>query len=166
MLAKFNSEILKERLIFSVPLQKLYEKVFFERYDLIAACKTHDNYEDETISQFNFERVLRSDVESLGPKDITELSSVAPRLSNDFEHLRVGAFQQSQSSMGRSMRGSLGRNSAARRELDSEVRIFYVRLANELNDLAMLEIPINLLYDRHDPPVKEKKEPIDTRTAE
>ena len=107
---------------------------------------------------------MRSDVESLGPKDITELSSVVPRLSNDYEHLRAGASQQS--SMGRSMRGSLGRNNAARRELDGEVRIFYVRLANELNDLAMLEIPINLLYDRHDPPVKEKKEPIDTRSAE
>ena len=50
VLARFSSEILKERLIFSVPLQKLYEKVFFDRFDLIAACKPHDNYGDETIS--------------------------------------------------------------------------------------------------------------------
>ena len=44
---------------------------------------------------------------------------------------------------------------AAKRELDSEVRIFYVRLCNEINDLAALRIPVNLLYDRFDPPVVE-----------
>ena len=45
------------------------------------------------------------------------------------------------------------------------MRIFYVRLANELEDLAALEIPINLLYDRHDP-VVEHETPPDTRSAE
>ena len=29
-----------------------------------------------------------------------------------------------------------------------ECRIYYVKLSNALNDLANLEIPINLLYER------------------
>jgi hypothetical protein len=29
-----------------------------------------------------------------------------------------------------------------------ECRIYYVRLGNAMNDLANLEIPINLLYER------------------
>ena len=62
-------------------------------------------------------------------------------------------------------RGTMGRFDSARKELNGEVRIFYVKLANELNDLAQLEIPPSLLYDRFDPVVKEE-EPIDTRTSE
>ena len=54
---------------------------------------------------------------------------------------------------------------AAKRELDSEVRIFYVRLCNEINDLAALRIPVNLLYDRFDPPVVEQIVQ-DTRTPQ
>ena len=48
--------------------------------------------------------------------------------------------------------------------MEQEVRIFYIRLANELNDLAALHIPCNLLYDRFDP-VIEHLEPVDNRSA-
>ena len=30
-----------------------------------------------------------------------------------------------------------------------EQRIFYVKLSNELKDLAKLRLPINVLYERH-----------------
>ena len=95
--------------------------------------------------------------------EATTLSSLAPRLSSDYEHLKVGANDSSFSASG-GRRQSRGRFSLARRELNNEVRIFYVRMANELVDLAQLEIPINLLYDRFDPPM-EQAEPIDNRTA-
>jgi hypothetical protein len=52
----------------------------------------------------------------------------------------------------------------AKRETNEETRIFYVRLSDELNDLAGLNIPINLLYDRFDP-IAELKPLEDNRTA-
>lgn len=42
--------MLKERLIFSVPLQKLYETVFFDELDLKAKCLPFDNFGDDTVS--------------------------------------------------------------------------------------------------------------------
>ena len=48
--------------------------------------------------------------------------------------------------------------------MEQEVRIFYIRLANELNDLAALHIPCNLLYDRFDP-VIDHLAPVDNRSA-
>ena len=131
--------------------------MYFDRLDFKKACEKFDNYGDDTVTQVNFERALLASVESLSTQEATELSAVAPRLNNSYEHLRIG-MQES-----RSRQGSLGRHDAARKELDQETRIFYVRLANELNDLAALEIPINLLYDRHDPPLETPK---DSRTAQ
>jgi hypothetical protein len=34
----------------STPLQRLYERCFFDSYDLAAACKPHDAFRDETVS--------------------------------------------------------------------------------------------------------------------
>ena len=34
-------------------------------------------------------------------------------------------------------------------DLKKEIRIFYQKLSNELNDLAKLKLPLNLLYKRH-----------------
>ena len=57
-LSNFNQEMLRERLVLSVPLQKLYEKVFFDFFDLKEACRKHDNFEDETVTQMDFEKVV------------------------------------------------------------------------------------------------------------
>lgn len=136
-----------------MPLQKLYEKVYFDGFDLKAACAPFDNFEDETVTSINFERALLSNVESLSPVEANELSSTAPRLNQTYEHLGRRSSERRRT------------HEAARRELEQEIRIFYVRLANELNDLAALQIPCNLLYDRFDPTV-EFQEPVDTRTAQ
>jgi hypothetical protein len=44
--AGFDHVKLRERLRVIVPLQKLYEKVFFDDYDLVAACRAYDSYGD------------------------------------------------------------------------------------------------------------------------
>ena len=70
-----------------MPLQKLYEKIYFDGFDLKAACKPFDNYEDETVTAVNFERVMLSDtngVESLSPQEANDLSSAAPRLNQTY----------------------------------------------------------------------------------
>ena len=111
--ADFSSLILRERLQFSVPLQKLYEMVVYERFDLKKACKPFDNYDDETVTQVNFERVLLTEVASLSTEEATELSSCAPRLNTTYEHLKDDRRRHSSRD-----RSSFGRNQAARRELD------------------------------------------------
>ena len=40
----------------------------------------------------------------------------------------------------------------------NEMRILYVRLANEINDLVSLEIPLSLLYSRFDMTLEEEDE--------
>ena len=83
-------------------------------------------------------------VESMSPQEANDLSSAVPRLNSTYAHLSFGR------------KGDNRRRSqdGARKEMDQEVRIFYIRLANELNDLAALHIPCNLLYDRFDPVVE------------
>ena len=40
--SEFDMSILRDRLIFSVPLQKLYEKIYFEQWDLVSAMRPYD----------------------------------------------------------------------------------------------------------------------------
>jgi hypothetical protein len=44
--AGFDHMILRDRLKTSTPLQKLYERVFFDDYDLASNCLMFDNYKD------------------------------------------------------------------------------------------------------------------------
>ena len=46
------------------------------------------------------------------------------------------------------------------------MRILYVRLANEINDLVSLEIPLSLLYSRFDMTLEEEEQKVwsDERT--
>ena len=48
----------------------------------------------------------------------------------------------------------------------NEMRILYVRLANEINDLVSLEIPLSLLYSRFDMTLEEDEQKVwsDERT--
>jgi len=48
--------------------------------------------------------------------------------------------------------------------MEKEVRVLYARLAREIGDLAALQIPVNLLYDRFDTPLTTA--PPDTRTSD
>ena len=50
--------------------------------------------------------------------------------------------------------------------MEQETRVFYERLAKECKDLANLNIPVNMLYDRFDEPLEEDTEPVDNRKPE
>ena len=45
-IAGFDHMILRERLKEVMPLQKLYERVFFDDYDLATACRQFDSFKD------------------------------------------------------------------------------------------------------------------------
>ena len=47
--AAFDHMILRDRIKFNNSLQKLYEKMFFDDYDLGEACKQFDVYQDGRI---------------------------------------------------------------------------------------------------------------------
>ena len=94
-LAQFNMRMLRDRLVGSVPLQKLYEHIHFCKFDLIEACKQYDNYSDGTVTESNFQKVLLKEVPSLSTQEANELVFVAPRLnsnlvysSNEFKYQR------------------------------------------------------------------------------
>ena len=70
-----------------MPLQKLYETVYFDGFNLKEACQPSDNFEDETITSVNFERLMLKNVESLSTQEASDLSSAAPRLNQTYQHL-------------------------------------------------------------------------------
>jgi hypothetical protein len=45
-IAGFDHILLRERLKNVTPLQQLYERVFFDDYDLAAACRPYDSFKD------------------------------------------------------------------------------------------------------------------------
>jgi len=53
-IAGFDHVMLRDRLKSCNPLQKLYERVFFDEYDLAASCRQFDQYKDLTISKTFF----------------------------------------------------------------------------------------------------------------
>jgi hypothetical protein len=60
--AGFDHVKLRERLRWCTPLQKLYERVFFDGYDLAGACKQFDNFEDATIARSLFKTIILRDI--------------------------------------------------------------------------------------------------------
>lgn len=46
--------ILRERLPLSPPLQRLYERIYFDKYDLVSALEPHDTYKDLTVDVKQF----------------------------------------------------------------------------------------------------------------
>jgi hypothetical protein len=64
-IAGFDHVKLKERLKACMPLQKLYERVFFDGYNLAEACIKYDNYGDLTISRTFFKTVILRDVQGI-----------------------------------------------------------------------------------------------------
>ena len=79
-LSQFSATLLRKRLVGSVPLQKLYEKVFFDQFDLKAACAKYDNFGDDTLTQDNFVIVVLTNVPSLSTLEAQALTTVVPRL--------------------------------------------------------------------------------------
>ena len=82
-LAKFDMHILRDRLLYNVPLQKLYEAVYFDSFDIIKTLKPCDNADlgDLTVSASVFETEMLRHILSLDSKEASELSSAAPRLN-------------------------------------------------------------------------------------
>jgi hypothetical protein len=63
--ASFDHIKLRERLRVIVPLQKLYEKIFFDDYDLASVCRPHDMYSDLTLKKSHFKKLILRDVPSI-----------------------------------------------------------------------------------------------------
>ena len=88
-IAGFDHVKLRERLRWCNPLQKLYERVFFDGYNLASACQQFDNYGDSTIARSFFKTIILRDVQGIkpGPKpkpegfitDFHKILQVIPR---------------------------------------------------------------------------------------
>lgn len=63
--AHFDHFILKEKLKFCTPLQKLYEKIFFDDLDLGAELAKFDIYSDGTVSVKDFRATILKEVLSI-----------------------------------------------------------------------------------------------------
>ena len=63
--AGFDHVKLRERLRWCSPLQKVYERVFFDGYDLARVCKQFDNFEDGTIARSLFKTIILRDVQGI-----------------------------------------------------------------------------------------------------
>lgn len=72
--------ILRERLQLSSPMQRLYERVYFDRYDLAHALVPFDNFHDETVHMKAFVQVIVRDVASLGEQEAMQLCHDAPHV--------------------------------------------------------------------------------------
>jgi hypothetical protein len=126
-IAGFDHVKLRQRLKGNTPLQWLFEKVFFDGYNLAEACARFDRDLDGTIARMYFKQVILTDVPAMhkGKRpgeyvtDFHKLMNVVPR-----SVLNVGDDQKDQ-------------------------RVYYLKLANELTDLAKLRLPVNVLYERH-----------------
>ena len=77
---------MRDRLLYNVPLQKLYEAVYFDGFDIIKALKKYDEYNDKTVSASKFESVIMQNVLSIDSKEASELSSAAPRLNKTIDN--------------------------------------------------------------------------------
>ena len=66
-IAGFDHVKLRERLRWCNPLQKLYERVFFDGYNLAEACKQFDNFGDFTIARQLFKTIILRDVQGIKP---------------------------------------------------------------------------------------------------
>jgi len=56
--AQFDEKILRERLTYSIPLQRLYERVYFDDYDLFADCLKADLNKENALAESVFKDVI------------------------------------------------------------------------------------------------------------
>jgi hypothetical protein len=52
--SKFDHMILRDKLIFSMPMQRLYERVFFDQITLENCFKSFDTFNDGSVSLKQF----------------------------------------------------------------------------------------------------------------
>ncbi|CDW73821.1 UNKNOWN [Stylonychia lemnae] len=80
--AEFDHLILRDRLKSNTPLQKLFEAVYFDDYDLFKALYQQDIQNDGTVGQKEFKLQILRDIPSIDPfQEIDLLIIVAPRTS-------------------------------------------------------------------------------------
>ena len=58
--------ILRDKLIFSIPMQRLYERVYFDNFNLEKCLAGSDSYNDGSVGVRDFVRVVTREVPSLG----------------------------------------------------------------------------------------------------
>ena len=81
-MAQFDQEKLRERLQLSVPLQKLYERMYFDSWSPVEELAKYDNFQDDTVPAEDFERVIQAHVPSLDKEknEVSQLTLVCPRI--------------------------------------------------------------------------------------
>jgi len=63
--------ILRDKLVFSVPLQRLYERVYFDNVILENCFKPYDAFNDGSIGLKQFVKVITKEVSSIGETEAT-----------------------------------------------------------------------------------------------
>ena len=110
-MAQFDQEKLRERLQLSVPLQKLYERMYFDSWSPVEELAKYDKFQDDTVPAEDFERVIQAHVPSLDKEknEVSQLTLVCPRIESDpFAGARsYGSFRTRSSEKNRQGRQSL-----------------------------------------------------------
>jgi len=79
---------LRERLQYCNPLQKLYERIFFDDFNMERALVERDNFKDGTVRSDDFRMMIIREVTSIDPlKEMEELMLVVPRTSDKDERV-------------------------------------------------------------------------------
>lgn len=125
-IAGFDHVKLRERLKACAPLQKLYERVFFDDYNLAEACQKYDNFHDQTISRAFFKQVILQDVQGI-------------LRGNKQPGLGVSEFHR--------LMLVVPRTSLAQGETKKDVRILYQKLSDELNVTSFTFKTFRILQD-------------------
>ena len=144
--AQFSEDILHERLVWSVPLQKLYERIYFDDYDLAKDCLKFDKLPDFTISAEYFTMVIKNAVPNMTKEDLRDLILDVPRL----DIKKIDDYQKKFSSFNR-------------RKIDepNEIRVLYKRLYEVMRKFADNCYPIASLYTRYDPdPISKNQDAL------
>ena len=142
--------------------------MYFDNWSPVESLAAYDNYGDDTVAADDFEVVMLREVTSLSKAEASALTEYCPRVEEKFRSGPIAKGLHARSSerrrAGTKVIKSLG-DRQREREMDNlstkEVRIFYVRLCAELTDLARLALPINMIYERFEPPLaSDKPEPV------
>ncbi len=76
--SKFDHMILREKLMFCVPMQRLYERVYFDKLTLENCFMPLDAFNDGTVTLKQFTQTVVKEVPSLNESDATQLANEFP----------------------------------------------------------------------------------------
>ena len=141
--ADFSQDILKARLKYSQPLQRLYERIYFDDFNLVQYCEKYDKRNDSTMAKKDFQDVVYDHITCLSDEQCDEIIEDVPRLDL--------------TEIDREQRKKPGSRRHQTIDDEKEVLILYKTLYKEMRKLADQGFPIRQLYTRYEPEVKGVK---------